>query len=232
MYKDTDDRGQLKLAIAHTLLPNTPPLPMGEYDIIVADPPWKYELRETDSTHRGRTPYPNMTNDKILAMNVGGLTNRSAYLFLWVTNNHLELGFECIRKWGFNHKSIHTWVKTSKAHTDDDPRVHIGIGNYGRNCTEHILVASTGKAPSFTALGICDIPNVIFAPRGEHSAKPQEFYDRVQRVQQAMGGRVIELFAREKRFADWHVWGAEAKQETELEKSLRECDERLRASQP
>jgi hypothetical protein len=36
-----------------------------------ADPPWTYSLRESDQTHRNRTPYPNMSDADILNLPVG-----------------------------------------------------------------------------------------------------------------------------------------------------------------
>lgn len=203
-YATTDRRGQQKLAIAQQLLPNTPPLPMGEYSLIVADPPWSYHLRESDQTHRNRTPYPTMTDDDILAMPVGAIAAEDAYLLMWVTNNHLELGFQVVKAWGFEFKSLHTWVKVTK----DRSKIRYGIGHYGRNATEHFIVARRGKAKTWTALGLTDIPTAFHAPIGEHSEKPEEFFTVADRLGDAIGGSRIELFARSPR-DDWESWGAE-----------------------
>lgn len=202
-YKAEDNRGQLKLSIATQLLPNTPPLPYGNYSLIACDPPWSYQLRETDPSHRGRTPYPNMSDEDILNLGVGAIAATDAYLLLWTTNNHLPLAFQCVERWGFEYKAIHTWLKiTSKA------TPHLGIGHYGRNCTEHFLICTKGNPGTFTALGITDSPNVMLAPRGEHSAKPEQFYRLCDRLFSALGGERIDLFARTKR-EGWDAWGAE-----------------------
>ena len=214
MYKLTDKTGQLKLAIFQQLLPNLPPIPIGSYSLITADPPWQYSLRETDATHRGRCPYPSMTDQQILDMPIGTIAAPNAYLLLWVTNNHLPLGFKCLDSWGFAYKSIFTWVKTTKASTEEDPRANIGIGHYGRNCTEHWLVATKGKPGSFTSHGLTNIPNVIHAPRGKHSQKPEEFWAIADRLAEKLGGKNIELFARQKRLG-WDAWGAEVEIDTE-----------------
>lgn len=202
-YQAHDTRGQLKLDIAVRLIPNTPPLPPGNYSLIACDPPWQYSLRETDATHRGRTPYPNMSDEIILNLDIGAIAAPNSYLFLWATNNHLPLAFRCLESWGFVYKSIHTWVKTTSKGTP-----HIGIGHYGRNCTEHFLVATKGNLGSFTKLGISNVPNVIMAARGKHSVKPEEFYLLCDRVSNALGGERIDLFARQQR-EGWDVWGAE-----------------------
>jgi len=208
MYAPTDTRGQLKLSITATLLPGLPPLPSGEYSIISIDPPWQFNLRETDETHRGRTPYPNLTDEHILKMPVGAIASDDAYLFLWVTNQHLPLGFQCIESWGFKYKQIYTWLKTTKASTEDDPKIRIGTGHYGRNCTEHFLIATKGKPKTFMSLGIRDVPNAILSPRKEHSRKPEEFYHLCDLLSGVFGGSKIDLFARQRR-PGWEVWGAE-----------------------
>ncbi|HLO52558.1 MAG TPA: MT-A70 family methyltransferase, partial [Kamptonema sp.] len=193
MYALDDKTGQLKLAISQQLLPNLPPIPVGNYSLITIDPPWNYQLRETDATHRGRCPYPSMTDQQILDMPIGSIAQQDAYLFLWVTNNHLPLGFQCLRSWGFEYKSIFTWVKTTKASTEENPKVNIGIGHYGRNCTEHWLVATKGKPGSFTSHGLTNIPNVIHVQRGKHSQKPEEFWTIADRLAEKLGGKNIEL---------------------------------------
>jgi N6-adenosine-specific RNA methylase IME4 len=130
------------------------------------------------------------------------------FLLLWVTNNHLPLGFRCLEKWGFTYKAIFTWFKTTKSSTEEEPKVNIGIGHYGRNCTEHFLVATKGNPGSFTSYGLTNIPNVILAPRSQHSEKPKEFWVVADRLAEKLGGSRIELFARERR-SGWDVWGAE-----------------------
>jgi hypothetical protein len=80
MYKPDDKVGQLKLAIALELLPGLPPIQNLNYRLIVADPPWQYELRETDPTHRGRCPYPNMSDDAILNLPIGAIRLTAAAL--------------------------------------------------------------------------------------------------------------------------------------------------------
>jgi len=137
MYKSDDKIGQLKLSIALNLVPNLPPIPCKDYRLIVVDPPWSYSLRETDATHRGRCPYPSMSDEQILNLPIGAIAHQDSYLLLWVTNNHLPLGFSCLNYWGFEYKSIFTWIKTTKASTDDEPIANMGIGHYGRNCSEH-----------------------------------------------------------------------------------------------
>ena len=213
-YKADDSVGQLKLSIALHLIPNLPPIPHKEYRLIVADPPWDFHLRETDKTHRGRCSYPSMTDDEILNMPMSAIANADSYLLLWVTNNHQALGFRCLDRWGFTHRSTFTWEKITK---DGNP--HAGLGHYGRNCTEHFLVATKGNPGSFTHHGLANIINIIRAPRTKHSQKPEQFWHIADRLAEKLEnceklGKLstpsrIELFSRTPR-PNWDCWGAEA----------------------
>jgi len=213
-YKPNDSVGQLKLSIAINLIPKLRPVPCQDYRIIVLDPPWDFHLRETDPSHRGRCPYPSMTDQQIKDRPIGAITNRDSYLLLWVTNLHQALGVECMKKWGFTHKSTFTWEKVSK-----DGRPHAGIGHYGRSCTEHFLVATKGNPGSFTHHGLTNIINIIRAPRTKHSQKPEQFWEIADRLAQKLEncqrlGKLsqpsrIELFSRTPR-PNWDTWGAEA----------------------
>jgi N6-adenosine-specific RNA methylase IME4 len=207
-YSHEDKRGNLKLGISTTGLP---PIPQKNYSLIVVDPPWTYSLRESDRTHRNRTPYPNMSDADILNLPVGKIAAADAYLFLWVTNNHLPLGFQCLETWGFTYKTTFTWLKTTKDSTSKEIKPRIGVGHYSRSCTEHFLVATKGKPKSFTSLGLTNIPNVILAPRTEHSRKPEEFFVIANRLSDVLGGSKIELFARQLR-QGWDAWGAEVEE--------------------
>ena len=203
-YSPDDRRGQEKSAIARNL-PAMAPLPTGSYALIVADPPWKYTLRETDASHRGRTPYPTMSDEEILTLPIDQLAADNAYILLWATNAHLPLAFDCLACWGFEYKAIHTWVKQGGA----TGKTQIGLGHYGRNCTEHYLVGVRGNPGAWSSHGLTDIPTVIFEGRKEHSKKPTEFWTIAQALNAKLGGEAIELFARGDR-AGWNTWGLEA----------------------
>lgn len=213
-----DRIAQQRSLIAQQLIPNTPALPVGEFSLVVIDPPWKYDLRDNDPTHRGRCPYPPMTNAEIMSMPIGSLVD-NGYLLMWSTNNHLPIAFRCLEHWGFIYKSIHTWVKIPKGvdPNSEEWRIRFSTGHYGRNATEQLLVAVKGKVPSWTALDIKDVPTVLYAPRtSHHSEKPEQFYTLAERLHRAMQGKDlmgdrIELFSRQSR-PGWQVWGAEAQE--------------------
>jgi hypothetical protein len=90
-----------------------PPLPEGPFRVIVVDPPWSYDSRAADATHRAANPYPSMTLDQIKALkeDVLRVAHEDCILWLWTTNAHMRAALEVLDEWGFEHKTILTWVK-------------------------------------------------------------------------------------------------------------------------
>jgi N6-adenosine-specific RNA methylase IME4 len=187
------------------------------YRTIVADPPWRYSNARGTQTRaaRGRRAvtaednYATMTNEDIMALPVHEQADEQAHLYLWVTNPKLYGGrgrkgedsdailpIDIMDAWGFEYVTCLTWQKVGPP----------GLGFYFRGMTEHVL---------FGVRGGLQIPadrresNVIIAPRTVHSAKPDRFYELVERVSP---GPYLELFARRRRYG-WDVWGNEAPEE-------------------
>jgi N6-adenosine-specific RNA methylase IME4 len=174
------------------------------YRTIVIDPPWDYD-RATGlgSTRAAADNYPTMTNTAIAALPVRDMAERDAHLYLWVTNPRLfredddGLGpREMLSVWGFRYVTMLTWHKLGAP----------GMGWYFRGDTEHVLFGVRGKAPIEPALRES---NHFAAARTGHSAKPDRFYELVERVSP---GPYLELFARRRRYG-WDVWGNEAPEE-------------------
>lgn len=166
-----------------------PPLPSGQFRVIEADPPWavpsgpkgpgqQYELMET----------PAICD---LAAGVDSLAAEDCHLYLWATNTLLPDAIEVMRAWGFQHRTVLTWVK---------PR--IGLGHHFRTTTEHVLFGTRGALDTL----VNDQPTHFEMPAGRHSAKPAGFYDLIERCSP---GPYVRLFARDQRDG-WESWGAEA----------------------
>ncbi len=173
------------------------------YRTIVTDPPWKYTKHNRRTTPGRGAPaeayYATMTMPELEALDVASLAEDEAYLFCWVTNPVLtEQRTEfsvptLIRRWGFEPKTILTWVKTGSP----------GMGFFFRGMTEHVIFATRGDAQ--IPANLREV-NVFTAARGEHSAKPDCFMDMVERV---CPGPYLEMFSRRARFG-WDTWGLEA----------------------
>lgn len=77
------------------------------------------------------------------------------------------------------------------------------MGRYVRLCHETCIIATRGQGLSF--IKDHGVPSVIRAPRGEHSAKPEEAYNLVERLCE---GPRLDLFARRNRLG-WSSYGDE-----------------------
>ncbi len=170
------------------------PLPSGRhYPVILADPPWHFQNYEEATGLNGATAnhYPTMATEEICALPVRDMATADAVLFLWTTNPHLQDAFQVIEAWGFTYKTNIVWVK-DKA----------GLGFIVRGQHELLIIATRGDIPA--PLPAARPPSVITAPRREHSRKPDEAYDLVERMYPDLPK--IELFARSRR-PSWDVWG-------------------------
>ena len=146
-----------------------------KFKTILADPPW--EIAQKGKLGASRH-YNLMSLEAIKNMPVADLAEDNAYLWLWTYPAALEQSFEVVRAWGFEPKSIFTWVK---------PR--LGLGNYLRNCTEQMIFAIRGKAP----IKFKGQMNWGMFPVQDHSHKPEEVYSIIERCSD---GDYLELFAR------------------------------------
>jgi N6-adenosine-specific RNA methylase IME4 len=102
----------------------------------------------------------------------------------------MEAAHGLARGWGFEQKTILTWVK---------PRV--GLGYYFRNNTEHVLFCVKGSLAPLTV----PLRTAFNWAQGRHSEKPAGFYDLVESVSP---GPYLDVFARTHRF-NWDAFGNE-----------------------
>ena len=175
---------------AAQLAAEPPPLPEGPFDVVAADPPWAFENRNEDASHRGRVDYAVMSLAALEALPVSLLAKPDAMLFLWVPNALLEDGLRLVKAWGFVQKTVLTWDKEL-----------LGLGNWLRNTTEQVLVAVRGSPQVL----LSSQTTLIHERRRAHSQKPEAFYAHVESL---CPGSKVELFARTPR-AGWVSWGAE-----------------------
>lgn len=167
-------------------------LPEGLYEVIVIDPPWKYQEDENFDAEgfRGLTPYPTMTLEEI--ENIKLPTNKDCVLWLWTTHRFMRHSFKLLDSWGFEEKAILTWVKNK-----------MGIGKWLRSKSEFCIMAVKGKP----LIELTNQTTILEANVGDHSAKPQVFYDMVDKL---CIGRKLDYFARKTRNG-WDSFGDEVK---------------------
>lgn len=171
------------------------PFPDKKYNIIYADPPWKYH--ENWGNGAVIHHYETMNFDDIVRLPVKNISADNCHLYCWVTSPFINEGLQLIKDWGFEYKQLITWIKTYK---NGDPIM--GLGYYFRVCTEFLIFAVKGKIPRITK----SLKNILCSPQLKHSEKPQQFRELI--VKHSGDLPRIELFARE-RFPGWDAWGNE-----------------------
>jgi len=182
---------------------------MQKYQIIYADPPWRYNARKNPDTKFGggaEGQYPLMTMDEIKALPVKELADKNCALFLWTTFPYLDQQIKLFEHWGFDYKTLgFSWVKTNPK--NDKP--FFGVGYYAKSNCEVCLMGVKGKMKPISN----KVSSVVIAPRREHSRKPDEVRERIVELFGDLPR--IELFARQKT-EGWDVFGNEVEGSIEL----------------
>ena len=169
---------------------NSPPLPDGLYNVILSDPPWRYDFSET-TTREIENKYPTMELEEIKNLPVPAAEN--SVLFLWATAPKLIEALEVLREWGFQYKTHAVWDKEI-----------IGMGYWFRGQHELLLVGTRGSfSPPPPDLRIS---SVIRSRRTKHSEKPILVYDIIEKM--FPDGKYLEMFSRVNR-SGWVGWGNE-----------------------
>ncbi len=171
-------------------------LKSGKYTVIYADPPWRYENPPIGGSNRSiENQYSTMDLDEICALGVDSVAAEDAMLFLWVTAPKLAECFQVIDAWGFTYRTCMVWVKDK-----------IGMGYHARNKHEILLIGKRGELPPPDESA--RPASVVNAPRLQHSAKPDEFYEIIE--QMYPDANRLELFLRGEPREGWDGWGDEA----------------------
>jgi len=202
------DQASLELAAKRPHLSVSPPSSPAEellarhpgpFGTILADPPWRFANRtgKMAPEHRRLSRYATMAPEEILALPVVELAGRQSHLYLWVPNALISEGLEVMRRWGFTYKTNLVWYKVRK---DGGPDGR-GVGFYFRNVTELVLFGVRGSLRTL-APGRRQT-NILRTQKREHSRKPDELYDLIERCSP---GPFLELFARHPR-PGWSQWG-------------------------
>lgn len=173
---------------------------MKKYQIIYADPPWRYENTRTGGSMKSGAShkYPCMTLDDIKAFPIQKIAHKNSVLFLWATVPLLPEAIEVLSAWGYKYKTALFWRKI----------MSLGMGFWFRGQVEMLLLGVRGKVKAFRI----QETNFVQAKVGKHSQKPNEFRTLIEKINLAPR---IELFAREKT-EGWDVWGNEVESDIEL----------------
>jgi N6-adenosine-specific RNA methylase IME4 len=179
------------------------PLPNKKYNIIYADPPWKFSSAKYQDGNRGfgnrvENFYSTMTTKAICNLPVKEIAYNDSILFIWTTDSHLIEALDVITAWGFKYKTIgFTWVKQYKSGS-----YCYNFGVYTLKSTEICLIGLKGKLKNLKKTN--NVKGLVFAERTIHSKKPDAIRNDIVRLCGDLPR--IELFARQKT-EGWDSWG-------------------------
>ena len=166
-----------------------------KYNIIYADPPWKYNSRANHKTRfRGGAcgHYNLMSMDEIKKVPIPKLADDNCVLFMWCTFPYLDEQIKLFEYWGFKYKTLgFSWIKTNKK----NGKPFFGVGYYAKSNCEVCLMGIKGKMKPISN----KVSSCVISERREHSRKPDEVRNKIVEL----FGDIprIELFARQTPFA-------------------------------
>lgn len=165
---------------------------MKTYDVILADPPWRFHTYSGKGMKRAAdNHYDTMDLEQICSLEIPAA--KHCTMFLWTTAPTLPEAMSVLSSWGFQYKSQLVW----------DKRV-MGLGYYVRNVHEILLIATKGKP---RAPKPANRPESLMVERKrQHSRKPEVSYELIERMYPE--ARRLEMFARQVR-PGWDAWGNE-----------------------
>ena len=178
---------------------------MKKYQIIYADPPWKYKDKSKSHGGGAESHYECMTTRAMSMLEIPA--SKDSVCLMWCTYPQLEEGLKLMRAWDFTYKTVaFTWVKINKK----DGSIYMGMGRHTRANAEICLLGVRGKGAKRQHKGIY---NTQLYCRGKHSQKPNPFRNDIEKLY----GNVtrLELFAT-KKHEGWDVWGNEVESDIEL----------------
>lgn len=183
-------------------------LPPGPYSLIYADPAWSFKAWSHRGDGKGASQHYGCASvADICALPVKDITAKDAVLFMWVVQPMLPEALEVIKAWGFTYKTVgYVWVKIKGGqgrlfYAGEDVRK--GLGYHTRAGCEQCWIATKGAGYSRLSRGEAQ---VVFSPLREHSRKPDEIRESIERL----AGDVprLEMFARAQT-RGWDTWGNE-----------------------
>lgn len=169
-----------------------------KFRTITADPPWPYDCDgpRAAPSHRpnswdkvggsvsSNARYGSMSMDDLLALRPPVEDN--AHCYIWTTNSFMQEAHTLMKSWGFETKTILTWIKMKP----DGENVSMKSGYYFRGATEHVLFGVRG---SLKLQSEDCMPTAFLWPRKPHSKKPDDFRDVVEKCSP---GPYLEMFSR------------------------------------
>ena len=177
---------------------------MGKFKTVVIDPPWPITPRPRYAENsRSNKPtdlqYQTMSLQEIKSIPIADCLDDDALVFCWTVNRFIPDTYGLVSAWGLRYSFTMVWSKNDGPQSPNTPR-YTG---------EFVVVARKGS-PKYKETA--NFNTVFYSKRGEHSEKPEEFYDLLRRVTPSPR---IDIFNR-RPIPGFVGWGNEAPPPCEL----------------
>jgi len=167
------------------------------------DPPWHFKARSDAGEGRSANlHYTTGAIDRIMEdlAPIKDCVADDCVMFMWMVDWCPQAALDLIEALGFTHKTTaFTWAKQLAS----GEGWAMTQGYWTRANPEACWLATRGAPKRLHA----DVRQLIVAPIMEHSRKPDDAYERIERL---VEGPYLELYARRPR-AGWTSWGNELK---------------------
>ena len=153
--------------------------PDKKYQIIYADPPWKYEKElvwKKKSIYPLNHFYPTMKIEEIKNLKIP--SDKDSWLILWTTVPKLQEGLDVLKSWDYLYRTSGVWDKGN------------GLGYFFRIYHEIILIGKKGNPVN----PIYSEESIFKESRRKHSQKPDCVRNWINKAFPNL--TKIELFAR------------------------------------
>lgn len=171
-----------------------------KFNVIIADPPWKFDDKLTmSSVKRGaESQYKGVLSvDDIVNIDVQSIVGDWGVLALWVPSSMLSDGLRTMTSWGFRQTTTYVWGKTTKS-----GKIEFGMGRMFRGSHEIALIGTCGKPyanlqnKSQRSLIVDEDlpPDFELALNEMYSKKPQNLHNSFNLM--FPDAKKLELFAR------------------------------------
>jgi N6-adenosine-specific RNA methylase IME4 len=182
-----------------------------KYNVIYADPPWKFGSQKTGGNMNSGAAqkYPVMKTTDIAMMPVEQLCADDCLLVMWYVGAMPEDALAVCKAWGFRLMNMNgfVWNKLTKT-----GKPFFGMGYATRAGSESALIGVKGKLGNL--IKDRGVRAVISAPVGRHSEKPDDFRRAIVRM--CGNAPRLEMFARIQ-YDGWDVFGNQVDNSIEIE---------------